>query len=59
LGGNIRRIELLPYHRFGEKKYERVGREYALAGVQIPNDKYVLELKELMEGFGVEIEVGG
>jgi pyruvate formate lyase activating enzyme len=59
LDGNIRRIELLPYHRFGEKKNERLGREYALAGVQIPNDKYVLELKELMEGFGVEIEVGG
>lgn len=59
LGGNIRRIDLLPYHRFGEKKYERLGRDYALAGVKTPTDERMQELKSLVEGYGVEVRVGG
>ena len=59
LDGNIRRIELLPYHRFGEKKYERLGREYALNGVSVPSEERMQEFKHLMEGFGIDIKVGG
>jgi pyruvate formate lyase activating enzyme len=59
LDGNIKRIELLPYHRFGEKKYERLGREYVLAGLQIPDEEHMQHLKGLMEGYGVAIKVGG
>lgn len=30
----IKKIELLPYHRFGESKYERLSKNYALEGLK-------------------------
>ena len=35
----IGEINLLPYHRFGESKYKRLGREYQLAGQATPRMK--------------------
>jgi len=59
LGGNIKRIELLPYHKFGEDKYERLGRKYALAGLKIPSDEHMQNIKRAMEGYGLDIKIGG
>lgn len=59
LGGNIRGIELLPYHKFGENKYERLERKYALAGLKIPSDEHMQNIKSIMEGYGLDIKIGG
>lgn len=59
LRGNIKRVELLPYHKFGENKYERLGREYALKGLKIPSDERMRDIKRTMEGYGLNIQISG
>jgi pyruvate formate lyase activating enzyme len=34
---NVRRVEILRYHRLAEAKYERMGREYPLKGTETPS----------------------
>jgi pyruvate formate lyase activating enzyme len=38
------RYELLPYHGFGESKYAKLGRDYALAGLEPPARAHLAEL---------------
>jgi len=59
LRGNIKGVELLPYHKFGENKYERLGRKYALKGLGIPSDEHMQDIKRTMEGYGLNIQIGG
>lgn len=39
---SVSKIEVEPYHSFGEGKYERLGREYAVMGVASPTDEAVI-----------------
>ena len=41
-------VELLPYHRFGESKYEAMGRTYQLTGVQSLSDEEIENLKSIV-----------
>jgi pyruvate formate lyase activating enzyme len=59
LGENIKRIELLPYHKFGTQTYGRLGREYKLADVEPPSDDHMERLKEIVESCGVRAQIGG
>ena len=59
LKGNIRGIELLPYHKFGENKYQRLERKYSLAGLKIPSDEHMQNIKSMMDGYGLDIKIGG
>ena len=59
LRGNIKRVELLPYHKFGESKYERLGRKYTIKGLKIPSDEHMQSIKRTMEGYGLNIQIGG
>lgn len=38
---NIQKIEVLPYHTLGEKKYEKLNIAYPLAGVPVPTKEQV------------------
>ena len=40
--------ELLPYHRFGEPKYDQLGKEYPLRGLEPPSRENVAALRELI-----------
>lgn len=59
LNGNIKRVELLPYHKFGEKKYERLGRKYTLKGLEIPSDEHMHAIESIMENYGLNVQIGG
>jgi len=59
LNDTIKRVEILPYHKFGENKYERLGRKYALKGLKIPSDEHMQDIKRTMEGYGLNIQIGG
>lgn len=52
-----RRVNLLPYHRFGLGKYQMLDREYQLTELLSPNDAEVQEAKRLFESLGLECEV--
>jgi len=59
LNGSVKRVEILPYHKFGVKKYERLGRKYELTDVEIPEQEYMEEIKREMEVNGLSVKIGG
>ncbi|MFW9822445.1 MAG: glycyl-radical enzyme activating protein [Candidatus Thorarchaeota archaeon] len=59
LGENIKRLELLPYHKFGTQIYVRIGMEYKLPDVEPPSEELMLHLKEIVESCGLKAQIGG
>ncbi|SDL52613.1 pyruvate formate lyase activating enzyme [Maridesulfovibrio ferrireducens] len=59
LGGSVEGLDILPYHRLGEPKWEQLDREYALNGVIPPNREHVLALKNLVLPHCPNVSVGG
>ena len=59
LGENLKRVELLPYHKFGIQIYSRLGREYKLKDVEPPSDDHMKRLKEIVESCGIRAKIGG
>jgi pyruvate formate lyase activating enzyme len=50
---NVIDYELLPYHRFGTKKYEFLGKVYELADFKTPPEDFVARLNAIIdEAFG-------
>jgi len=44
----VERVEVLPYHSMGEVKYEKLGMEYPLKGVQSPAKERVMYAKRIL-----------
>lgn len=44
----VERVEVLPYHTMGEVKYQKLGYDYALAGVQPPDKERVENAKRIL-----------
>ncbi len=55
----IKQIHILPYHRFGESKYEKINREYSLKGWDELKSNEIDASKELLERFDIEVNIGG
>ena len=55
----LSRIDLLPYHAAATGKYERLHRSYRLPGLQTPSDEHLAEIAKVLEGFGLQVHVGG
>lgn len=54
---NVERVELLPYHSFGESKWTQLGCQYPLKGVKPPDRELLLELAGSYASLGVEVTV--
>jgi pyruvate formate lyase activating enzyme len=55
----IEEIDLLPYHRFGRAKYDRLGKEYVM-GVQPSLDESdVTHLQDIVRSYGLRAKIGG
>jgi pyruvate formate lyase activating enzyme len=52
-------VHLLPYHRMGETKYERMEEPERSISVQPPSDERMEEIKEVFESFGLTVNLGG
>ena len=52
------KICLLPYHRWGEQKYERLGINYAFKGTPAPTDEHIQSLSRIIEHCGLEASIG-
>ena len=59
LGGNLQRIELLPYHEFGTQTYDQLGMKYKIAEIKPPSDEHMENLRLMIESCGVTARVGG
>ncbi len=55
----IQRLDVLPYHRAGIAKYERLGRPYGLSHTQPPSAERVAHVVETLSGYGLVVRVGG
>lgn len=58
LGDSVK-IHILPYHRLGEAKYERLEQTDISVHIQPPTEEYMLALKQVFESFGLASEIGG
>ncbi|HHX95456.1 MAG TPA: pyruvate formate lyase-activating protein [Clostridia bacterium] len=54
---NVERVELLPYHSFGEKKWTQLGCQYPLKGVKPPDRELLLDLADNYASLGVQVTV--
>ena len=44
----VKKVEVLPYHTMGVNKYEKLGKKYALEGVQAPEKERVENAKNIL-----------
>jgi pyruvate formate lyase activating enzyme len=52
-------VHLLPYHRLGEAKWERLGRKNETAAIEIPGERQLMECRRIFESFGLTVTTGG
>ena len=52
-------VHLLPYHRLGETKYERMEAPEKVIPIQPPGDEYMEKVKTIFEAFDLTVKIGG
>ena len=52
----VEKVEIIPYHRYGELKYEMLGKKYRLAGLAIPNPEMLTRACDLIHSQGLACE---
>lgn len=55
----VRTLHLLPYHSFGENKYDLLGRDYALKDTRQLKPEDLEEHQKLVETYGLNCVIGG
>lgn len=58
LGDSLDKVQLLPYHKLGTSKYERIGLEYKMPPVDPPSKFEMQRIKNLFERDGHNVIVG-
>jgi len=53
------RVQLLPFHQMGEKKYEEMGLPYAMRGVRQLHEEDLEDFASVLRKEGVEVQLGG
>jgi pyruvate formate lyase activating enzyme len=54
----VKRVNLLPYHRLGETKFERPEANYTVS-TSPPGQEHLQELQRVFEHFGLSVYIGG
>ena len=52
-------VHLLPYHRLGEAKWERLDRKNETEAIEIPGERQLAECRRIFESFGLTAIMGG
>ncbi|GAB6149566.1 glycyl-radical enzyme activating protein [Clostridium novyi] len=55
----VKEVNLLPYHRLGENKYDYLGYEYKMKDLEVPGDDNINKLKSIVEQYGLNCKIGG
>ena len=58
LGKDVK-VHLLPYHRLGETKYERLEYISTTTSIKPPTDEQMAKLNEIVASFGLTVAIGG
>ena len=45
---NVKKVEVLPYHTFGEYKWKELGLEYPLAGIDPPSKERIENANQIL-----------
>ncbi|MOA47132.1 4-hydroxyphenylacetate decarboxylase activating enzyme [compost metagenome] len=56
---NVDTIHLLPYHSFGENKYNLLGRQYPMGDAKSIAETKMETLKATVESLGFNCHIGG
>jgi pyruvate formate lyase activating enzyme len=56
---NIKEIHLLPYHNYGESKYDMLGRDYSLKDLNTLSEQNLEAPKRIFEQHGLKVNIGG
>lgn len=51
------RIDIVPYHELGTKKYERLGLEYKLTDVKPYKEEQIQAIKQKFESYGLDVSI--
>lgn len=54
---NVMEVNLLPYHRLGEMKYEKLKRKYVLKDLEPLDSKVIRKIKERMELYDLKVRI--
>jgi pyruvate formate lyase activating enzyme len=52
---NVVKVEILPFHKLGEPKYENLGMEYALKNVEPPTMERIENAKNIYKNKGIKV----
>lgn len=55
----VEELHLLPYHRLGQGKYDALGREYSMRGIEPMTQEYMRMLLEAARRSGLNCRIGG
>ena len=55
----VKRVDLLPYHRFGEAMYGRLGRDYGLGDLPAMAEEELAHMAETFIREGFKVQIGG
>lgn len=56
---HLKKIHLLPYHNYGESKYNMLGKDYSLKDLNALSEKDLKAIKQLFEKHGLTVNIGG
>lgn len=59
LAGDKKKVNILPYHKIAENKYQKLGRQINLEGMSEPSLERQQKVVEIFESHGLETMVGG
>jgi pyruvate formate lyase activating enzyme len=59
LGASVRQVDILPYHRYGQGKYTRLGLDYPLTGLPEYTAEQLEEIRARVETCGLPVTIGG
>lgn len=57
LGEAVKLVQLLPYHKTGRMKYDRLGWRYKLINVEPPDDEFMLNALEMFQSYGLNSQL--
>lgn len=55
----VNTVHLLPYHTYGENKYELLGRQYLMNPETSLSEEEIAVLKKIVESYGLQCIIGG